>query len=51
MIGYIFISCCFLILCTIGCKPDDWNRLVIKAINDEVTTWLNEKKWSILKMN
>lgn len=30
-------------------KPDDWNRLVIKAVNDEVTTWLNGKKMVYLK--
>lgn len=30
-------------------KPDDWNNLRIRVINDEVTTWLNDKQMVNLK--
>lgn len=30
-------------------KPDDWNKMVIKADKDEVTTWLNGKQMVYLK--
>lgn len=30
-------------------KPTDWNRLRIKAVGDEVTTWLNGKQMVHLK--
>lgn len=30
-------------------KPDDWNKMIIEAKNDEVTTWLNGKKMVYLK--
>lgn len=30
-------------------KPDDWNKMIIEAKNDEVTTWLNGKQMVYLK--
>jgi hypothetical protein len=30
-------------------KPDDWNNLRIQVINDEITTWLNDKQMVQLK--
>lgn len=30
-------------------KPDDWNKMIIEATNDEVTSWLNGKKMVYLK--
>jgi len=30
-------------------KPDDWNHLKIRVINDEVTSWLNDKQIATLK--
>ncbi|MGB4401049.1 MAG: DUF1080 domain-containing protein [Daejeonella sp.] len=30
-------------------KPDDWNKMIIEARNDEVTTWLNGKQMVYLK--
>ena len=30
-------------------KPDDWNDMRIRVLNDEVTTWLNDKQMVHLK--